>query len=77
MKNICNEDLIRLYIRAAAREASDLPFGAEARRKEAGDELLARGITEIRLPAFADPFPVKGSDVDAMKCKTAFTRSGR
>lgn len=77
MKDLSDNELIKLYIKAAANESGDLPFGAEARRKEAGDELLARGITEIRLPAFVDPFPVKGSDVDARKCKTMFTRSGR
>lgn len=77
MKDLPDDELIRIYIHAAARESSDLPFGAETRRKEAGDELLARGITEIRLPAFVDPFPVKGSDVDAGKCTTVFTRSGR
>ena len=54
-----------------------MPWGAEDRRKAAGDELLARGITEIRLPAFVDPFPVKGSDVCARKCATVFSRSGR
>jgi len=77
MKDLPDNELIKLYIKAAANESGDLPFGAEARRKEAGDELLARGITEIRLPAFVDPFPVKGSDVGARKCATVFSRSGR
>ena len=77
MKKLPDNELIKLYIKAAANESGDLPFGAEARRKEAGDELLARGITEIRLPAFVDPFPVKGSDVGARKCATVFRRSGR
>lgn len=77
MKDLPDNELIKLYIHAAARESSDLPFGAEDRRKAAGDELLSRGIAEIRLPAFVDPFPVKGSDVGARKCATVFSRSGR
>ena len=77
MKDLSDNELIKLYIKAAANESGDLPFGAEARRKEAGDELLSRGIAEIRLPAFVDPFPVKGSDVGARKCATVFSRSGR
>ena len=67
MKDLSNDELIRLYIKSAAREIDPLPFGAEGRRKAAGDELLARGITEIRLPAFERPFKVWGSDKDAPK----------
>ena len=77
MKDLPDKELIRLYIKAVANESSDLPFGAEARRKAYGDELLARGITEIRSPAFVDPFPVRGSDTDARKCTTVFSRTGR
>ena len=77
MKGLPDNELIRLYIKAAANESSDIPWDAEKRRKVYGDELLARGITEILLPAFVDPFPVKGSDVGARKCATVFSRSGR
>jgi len=77
MKDLSDVELIRLYIKATANESGDLPFGAEARRKAAGDELISRGITEIHLHAFTDPFPVRGSDVDARKCTTIFTRTGR
>ena len=77
MKDLPDNELIKLYIHEAARESSDMPFGAEDRRKAAGDELLSRGIAEIRLPAFVDPFPVKGSDVGARKCATVFSRTGR
>ena len=67
MKDLSNEELIRLYIKSAGREIDPCPFGAEGRRKAAGDELIARGITEIRLPAFVEPFKVRGSDHDAPK----------
>ncbi len=60
MKDLSDNELIKLYIKAAANESGDLPFGAEARRKEAGDELLARGITEIRLPARLDRWAEEG-----------------
>jgi hypothetical protein len=60
-------ELIKAYIKESANESSPCPFGAEARRKALGDELIARGITEFRLPAFGRPFPVRGSDKDATK----------
>ena len=62
-----DQELIRAYIKEAANESSPCPFGAEARRKAIGDQLLARGITEYWLPAFGRPFPVRGSDKDAVK----------
>jgi hypothetical protein len=60
-------ELIKAYIKESANETSHCPFGAEARRKVIGDELIARGITEFRLPAFGRSFPVRGSDKDAPK----------
>jgi hypothetical protein len=47
-----DQELIKAYVHAAANESSPLPWGSEARRKALGDELLARGVTEFRLPAF-------------------------
>jgi hypothetical protein len=60
-------ELIKAYIKESANESSPCPFGAEARRKAIGDQLIARGITEFMLPAFGKPFKVRGSDVDALK----------
>ena len=72
-----NEELIKAYIHESANETSPAPFGAEARRKLLGDELLRRGITEFKLPAFDRTFPVKGSAVDARKNTLKFSRTGR
>ena len=36
MKDLPDNELIKLYIHEAARESSDMPFGAEDRRKAAG-----------------------------------------
>jgi hypothetical protein len=62
-----DQELIKAYVHEASNESGQLPWGAEARRKALGDELLARGITEFRLPAFQKTFKVRGSDQDAPK----------
>jgi hypothetical protein len=72
-----NDELIKAYIHESANETGPHPFGAEARRKALGDELLARGITEIELPAFERTFAVRGSTVDARKNTLVFSRTGR
>jgi len=77
MIEMTDEELIQAYIKAAANESSPIPFGAEVRRKTAGDELIARGITEIRLPAFVDPFKVRGSNEDARKCVEPLVALGK
>lgn len=77
MDNLTNDELIRAYIHESANETGPQPFGAEARRKALGDELLARGITEFKLPAFERTFAVRGSTVDARKNTLKFSRTGR
>jgi hypothetical protein len=77
MKDLSNEELIELYCKASAQESSDLPWGAEERRKKAGDELLSRGLTEIKLSFCEMVVKVRGSDVDARKNTTVFSGSGR
>lgn len=62
-----DQELIKAYVKESANETGHCPFGAEARRKALGDELISRGITEFKLPAFGRSFPVRGSDVDAGK----------
>lgn len=54
--------MIKSYCKEFAQECSDLPFGAEERRKQIGDELIRRGITEIKSDMFIDPFKVCGSE---------------
>ena len=62
VKKVPTEELIKLYCRDRVNELSDHPFGAEARRKAEGDELISRGIAEIHLPALVDPIKVLGSE---------------
>lgn len=77
LQELSESELIRIYVKAAANESSSLPFGAEERRKAAGDELLRRGIREIYLPIFVDPFPVRGSESDARKCTEKLVPGGK
>jgi hypothetical protein len=77
MKDLPDAELIRLYTKESANETSDLPWGAEKRRKAYGDELLSRGIAEFTLPAFGMVFKVRGSEVDAMKIEQEFERTPR
>lgn len=66
MKDLSDAELIKLYIKSKIAESDPCPFGAEERRKNAGDELILRGITELKLPALVDPIKVLGSDHDAL-----------
>ena len=77
MRDLSDDELIEIYCKAKVQESSDIPWNAEARRKAAGDELLSRGITEIKLSFCALTCKVRGSDVDARKNTTPLVTMGK